>query len=450
MRLFIFNNGKLKHVLSQIYTEQDTLYEVFKDDLKRLVKDLDRVATERREGLWAPAILSCKNMKFVDSKGKFRDWDKENQQTQGGIDSKYNNAPNAFDFYLDRGTGWIGLAKNYSIINEINNSGKIEDKNKSLTSDVGYPWNNYKNTQLWGLFSTKGFSEEIAKLEKGGKSIIPPSVGGFYTEDSAMTKNNFEMMLCITNKLAATIKAIVNVEWPAVAYDNAVFALYSMDRSSNASNNAKLAYEGLIKNLSDHNGDFGSPPKKESIGKTRYLDKLKAVENLLVVSYRQMRMMTKSYHFDSSSLDLAWYQKFYSGILWTIESLLGVVASIVGSVSASGVTKLGAAGINVAGGAVGKELLSAIALYVGDARQKYERGGQKQDVNIVLDKMMDTLLITYTTFELFLMTWGLEKHIVGATEDKMQKKLTKVRLLLEAKVRNKTLDENDPLLAQLQ
>ncbi|MFY8298712.1 hypothetical protein AAEU28_08085 [Pseudoalteromonas sp. SS15] len=449
MRLFIFNNGKLKHVLSQIYTEQDTLYEVFKEDLEKLVKDPDGVATERREGLWAPALLSCKNMKFDKSKSNFRDWDKKNQQTQGGIDSKYNNAPNAFDFYLDRGTGWIGLAKNYSIINEINDNGKIEDKNKSLTSDVGYPWNNYRKSELWGLFSTKGFSEEIAKLEKGDKSIIPPSVGGFYTEDSAMTKNNFEMMLCITNKLAATIKAIVNVEWPAIAYDNSVFALYTMGGYSNANKKARLAYEGLIINLSNKNGAFGTPTE-ESIGKTRYLDKLKAVENLLVVSYRQMRMMTKSYHFDSSSLDLAWYQKFYSGILWTLESLLGVVASIVGSVSASGVTKLGAAGINVAGGAVGKELLSAIALYVGDARQKYERGGQKQDVNIVLDKMMDTLLITYTTFELFLMTWGLEKHIVGATEDKMQKKLTKVRLLLEAKVRNKTLDENDPLLTQLQ
>lgn len=449
MRLFIFNNGKLKHVLSQAYKEQGTLYEVFEGDLERLVKGLGGVATERREGLWAPALLSCKNMKFDKSKNNFRDWDKENKRTQGGIDSKYNNAPNAFDFYLDRGTGWIGLAKNYSIINEINNSGEIKDKNKSLTSDEDYLWNNYRKSKLWGLFSTEGFSEEIVKLKEGGKSIIPPSVGGFYTEDSAMTKDNFEMMLCITNKLAATIKAIVNVEWPAIAYDNGVFTVYSADRNEKADKNAKLAYEGLIKNLSDHNGAFGAPTEK-SIGKTRYLDKLKAVENLLVVSYRQMRMMTKSYHFDSSSLDLAWYQKFYSGILWTLESLLGVVASIVGSVSASGVTKLGTAGINVAGGAVGKELLSAIALYVGDARQKYERGGQKQDVNIVLDKMMDTLLITYTTFELFLMTWGLEKHIVGATEDKMQKKLTKVRLLLEAKVRNKTMDENDPLLAQLQ
>jgi hypothetical protein len=428
MRLFIYNNGQLKYFFKQPYLNTyNNLNDVFG---QQITDEFDLTNDPRKKVLWAQAFKTMTAVTFAGSKTDFV-WENANERSIG-----VQNGTDGYDFYLDRGTGWCAMSKNYSVYREINNKGNIPEKGDYLTEDKTPPWQDF-TSKFWGI-TTNGSTTFVQNLISGEKTIIPFGTGNFYGEDVSMSKDDFEDMVRVSAITSSTVRAIVEVEWPAVAFDRTFFNQLSTNQIPAAQQKtAKLQYEAFIKNgnLRDSAPVTNLLPVTPRLGAAQYLQKLQQVENYLVITYRQMRMLTTSYHFDSGKLDMTWYQKLYSGILYTLGATCKLIAFIVGGASASGVAALPvtAGKANYAIGAPGKELFTLFSSYFDKKHALYNMGGQPQGVNTAIENMLDILMISYAAFELFLLKWGLAQLVTTRTPEQIEKKLDKVKALMIAK-----------------
>ncbi|MBL4704428.1 MAG: hypothetical protein JKY54_07895 [Flavobacteriales bacterium] len=242
MRMFIYNNRKLKYIIQNGGVADNsampkTLFE-WADPLIG-AKGLQNDA--RKKNLWAAANQSMKKITFHQSGKLLFAKSYTSSTTNRAVYRNRDGLDDFFDLYMDRGTGWVALAKNYNIFIEMSNSGTLDNKKKNIENNNPSLWNDYTQTMLWGLYSSSGVTVDAEALKIGKKVIIPPAVGNFYGDSTPMKKNDFQLLSVITNKLVCNVKALIQVEWPAIVYDREVFGVLAQDKNTWKESNQKRA-----------------------------------------------------------------------------------------------------------------------------------------------------------------------------------------------------------------
>ncbi|MBL4704429.1 MAG: hypothetical protein JKY54_07900 [Flavobacteriales bacterium] len=151
------------------------------------------------------------------------------------------------------------------------------------------------------------------------------------------------------------------------------------------------------------------------------------MEMMLSNAYRQMRMLVNANNFTDDKFGLDWYQKLYSGIIWLLGSILSIASSLVKTffVGTSNTP------LEKVAGTIGTNLLDAMSTYMYAVKDRYLRGSQPNDINVAISQLWNALLMAYMTYELFLLTWGLEDKIEGRDAASVKKKLEKASLELD-------------------
>lgn len=202
MRLFIFNNLKLKAVITGNYQAGQSLWKIFGPEIEAKLINGD----SRKAVLWATAR---RNMTLADASlsgltGQEQDHNKRYILNPSNI---------GIDYYLDRSTGWIGLASNYSIVAEwqpSNNGNGSFNLDQAIVKGQKIPWQQLNETD----------SKYLNNLLTGITSLVPLGIGNFYGKSYALPLADFKSLSTITQKLSEGVKAAISVEWFAVAFDH--------------------------------------------------------------------------------------------------------------------------------------------------------------------------------------------------------------------------------------
>ncbi|WP_109830081.1 hypothetical protein [Reichenbachiella versicolor] len=430
MRLFIYKNNRLLDVIKSSYTGQSTLSDVFSPTItSKYLLDKDKgTGTDTRESIfWATAMLAIKAVKFKASINVLKNIAKEDNSGRTILvdQSSSTKESNGYDFYLDRDTGWCALAKNYTIYREIGGAGNIPDKNSYLQSVQTPPWLDYKNH--YGFFSTDGSESFAKKLIKGEESIIPFGAGNFYGEKFAMTLNHLQDMSRVSMLVSETVRAVLIVEWPAAVYDVSIFSyIQGEDQKKTALNE----YNKFMKEMDVSHQDISAfnYPSTPAIGTDSFLDKLQRVELYIIAAYQQLKTLISCYHFDNTSLNKELYQKICSGILYALSKVCKHLGNLISGAIHSA---LGPADLGISD--LGKELFNSLSDTLDKKHALYENGGHSEGVKVALDNMLDTIVISYVIFDLFLLKWGVAEVVTKRTPDQIKDKLDMVRKLIVAK-----------------
>lgn len=460
MRLFIYNNQRLKYVFNAPYNGESNLAAIFNslidaEDINLLpnpVANGPKLPDPKKTLLWATAKRTLRNIKFDDSKFNFgiaaattgtisktvTKWNpKENRY--GRTVNVVKDPTIGYDFYLDRGTGWCALSRDYSVYREIDSKGNIPDKHDYMTVQKTLPWLDFSNKFLG--FTTSGSNVLSGQLLAGSTSIIPFGVGTFYGQPKAMSKDNFEHMSRLASTLTNTVNAVSLVEWPCMVFDKSYEPSWfeepkvpnqapkdQRDRAADAEKlRTAMMAEGNLTKAAVTGID------QDHLGRADYLTKMQELDNYLATAYRQMKFLTSSTNFNDHDLDKAWYQSLYSGALFVLGNAIGLVANVLGE--SAGALPLPE---SVAKGAVAepaKELLTSAKTYLLEQRKLYNQGGKAEGIDVTIGNIQDSLQIAYAAYELFLIKWGICYKVTGRTEAKIRAKLVKLKDHMQNKVK---------------
>jgi len=460
MRVFIFNNGRLKAITATTpYSGKENLLKLL--DLTMVGGPNSGQVKKKKDhfgctnagewanywvnGLWSTLKRNLESVKFEGSKDKFKSLDQQTQASNKEIlQLEKTNKENVksyeiIDLFIDRGTGWIALVKDYSVAIELTNNGKLPDKAKLFNGELKIlPWQNYSKCWL-KIIKTSGTNNFNEALTRGEISTVPVGCGSFYGGAYRIERDMFEGLYRLSERLSLTVKCLIDHEWPAYMLTAKVIGKLPVTIEDDIFKLAKLNYirgeEPEDSSIYGINNNGLAPDKMNTENDTAHnemLKKMRTIGQELASAQRQLRFTISSSHFDDSGLDLKWYQFVFSGAISLLTKLMK---------SAKMLDKLIAPGASA--------VSTMLATEIEKAQQRYLNGGQDKPISEALEAMYQTLTCTYCTYLQFLIVWGLTKPVIGSDIPETRKKLEKLgmnqqtkRLLSRQKITTARLSNN--------
>lgn len=265
MRIVIFENGTLTKVLVSSIAEQTlmqmpvldekgmktglALYDLFKFVLNHEIK----ISNSDRQVLWRELMNTTRNvdfdLKLSNNNLKLDIQKAENDRTFLKLNEGAQVKDQFFiDFYADLKTGWVALAKDYSVLLEPDNSGKILINFDSLTN-TKTPWStlnlNDKKTEIL----------DIESIILGKQQIYSGNYGNIYDDPTTQVfKSGLEKLSILNQRTHQDMIAVMIYEWP----------IRALDQGSQIS---EAECKELIDRLEDKSEDLAA--KRKDLGKLK-------------------------------------------------------------------------------------------------------------------------------------------------------------------------------------
>lgn len=426
MRLVIFNNNQLKYIFKVPYDgTKGNLATVFQKVITEKLIDnptlkLSDTEKTRKKQLWATAFDSMAKVVLDSSAQTFKNGEKD-----GITVVPINKMDNNYSFYLDRGTGWCALIRNYNIYSESNSTGNIAKKNDLLTQDKPLAWENFTNTYFRITFD--GSTNFVDKVIVGEQSIVPFAAGNFFGTPVKMNKDDFTSLNRLIEQTSNAVWATISVEWPVVVFDQSYQSWWA---DSSKIPSPILAYRNKLYEIKDF-PQFSSVP--QNTAGQHYLNNLKELNTFLTIIYREVRFLSNCRNFDPEDLEL---NKMQKSLYYTCK-FLGIAAS------AFSLSSIPIAGINLSlgVGGVASQLFQVASNYLKSDQALDGLRGHPSKVSEVFNKMEVSISLSLATFYLFLLEFKINQEVTDLSEAEMFDKIQKVSAFI-----NKKATKNDLLL----